>query len=108
MGEAQVEVDRYIASLIEGTDYSKRMDHEARLRLVAKWYGVTMGDVRAIQRPMLAMVEHIVSKALTDNAAAFVAALREAEARSCQPPRPDGAHAAEKPTPAPARNDNHE
>ena len=107
MGESQDEVDRYIASLIEGTDYAKRRDHEARLRLVAKCYGVTMGDVRAIQRPMLAMVEHIVSKALTDNAAAFVAALREAEARSCQPPRHDGAHGAERHTPPPAPNVGH-
>ena len=108
MGESQDEVDRYIASLIEGTDYAKRMDHEARLRLVAKWYGVTMGDVRAIQRPILTMVEEIVSKALADNAAKFVAAFREAEARSCQPPRHDGAHDAEKPTPPPALNDNPE
>jgi hypothetical protein len=26
------EADRYIASLMEGTDYAKRKDHEARLR----------------------------------------------------------------------------
>ena len=36
----QDEADRYIASLIEGTDYAKHKDHEARLRMVSRWYGI--------------------------------------------------------------------
>jgi hypothetical protein len=40
MGEVPDEADRYIASLLEGTEYAKQKDHEARLRMVARLYAI--------------------------------------------------------------------
>ena len=99
-GEEQDEGDRYIASLITGTDYAKRKDHEARVRMVAKWYGVTARDMHAIEKALMGPIRGLISEAVSKKAEEIV---REF-ARLCQPPRPDGAHDAEKPTPVPAHN----
>lgn len=102
--EAPDEADRYISSLIEGTDYAKRKDHEARVRMVAKWYGVTTRDVHAIEKALMVPIRRLIQETVAKNAEGMV---REF-VRLCQPPRPDGAHAAESHTPAPAHNDSPE
>jgi hypothetical protein len=96
------EVERYAQSLIDGTDYAKQKDHEARVRMVAKYYGVSVNDMHAIENALMLPIRGLIQEAVAKNAEEIVRAF----VRLCQPPRPDGAHDAEKPTPAPAPNGN--
>ena len=98
------EADRYIASLIEGTEYAKQKDHEARLRMIAKYYGVSMDDAHAIQKALFLPIRGLIQEAVASNAEEIVRAF----VRLCQTPRPDGAPVAEKPTPANARSERRE
>jgi hypothetical protein len=96
------EADRYIASLIEGTEYAKRKDHEARLRMVAKYYGVTVGDVHAIEAALIHPIKGLIQEAVAKNAEEIVRAF----VNLCQPPRPAGAADARQHMPKSALNDS--
>jgi hypothetical protein len=96
------EVERYAQSLIDGTDYAKQKDHEARVRMVAKYYGVSVSDMHAIENALMLPIRGLIQEAVAKNAEEIVRAF----VRLCPPPRPAGAPDAERPTPAPAPNVN--
>jgi hypothetical protein len=96
------EVERYAQSLIDGTDYAKHKDHEARVRMVAKYYGVSVSDMHAIENALMPPIRGLIQEAVAKNAEEIVRAF----VRLCQPSRPAGAPDAEMPTPAPAHNDS--
>lgn len=94
------EVDRYVQSLIDGTDYAKQKDHEARVRMAAKYCGVSVNDMHAIENALMLPIRGLIQEAVAKNAEEIVRAF----VRLCPPHRPAGAHDAEKPTLAPAPN----
>lgn len=94
-GEEQDEGDRYITSLIEGTDYAKRKDHEARVRMVAKWYGVTARDVHAIEKALIVPIRGLIQETVANKAEAIVRDF----VRLCRTSQtPDGVTTANPPT----------
>jgi hypothetical protein len=94
------EVERYAQSLIDGTDYAKQKDHEARVRMVAKYYGVSVSDMHTIENALMLPIRGLIQEAVAKNAEEIVRVF----VRLCQPHRPAGAPDAERPTPAPAPN----
>jgi hypothetical protein len=96
------EVERYAQSLIDGTDYAKQKDHEARVRMVAKYYGVSVSDMHTIENALMLPIRGLIQEAVAKNAEEIVRAF----VRLCQPHRPAGAPDAKRPTPAPAHNVN--
>jgi hypothetical protein len=45
-GRDRDEVDVYIESLINGTQYAKLKDQDAKVRMVARWYAVPLDEMR--------------------------------------------------------------
>jgi len=77
-------------------------DHEARVRMVAKYYGVSVNDMHAIENALMLPIRGLIQEAIAKNAEEIV----EAFVHLCQPPLPAGAHDAERPTEAPVHNVN--